>query len=97
MIPMDCLYMFLSVHILQFGIKYMYVHLKSSFNVFWYKMYTRNYIVQNLHIITFGGEGIFIHFQKSHFVKKKGGVGMLDNYWQVSSGYYMFLLIRGQL
>lgn len=32
----------------------------------------RNYIVQNLHIITFGGEGIFIHFHKSHFVKKKG-------------------------
>lgn len=52
----------------------MYVHLKSSFNVFWYKMYTRIYIVRNLHIITFGGEGIFIHFHKSHFVKKKGGV-----------------------
>lgn len=29
--------------------------------------------------------------------KKGGGVGVLDNYWQVSSGYYMFLLIRGQL
>lgn len=70
---MDCLYMFISVHILQFGIKYMYVHLKSSFNVFWYKMYTRIYIVRNLHIITFGGEGIFIQFQKSRSVKKKGG------------------------
>lgn len=74
MIPMDCLYMFLSVHILQFGIKYMYMHLQSSFNVFWYKMYTRIYIVRNLHIITFGGEGIFIQFQKSHSVKKRGGV-----------------------
>lgn len=52
----------------------MYVYLKSSFNFFWYKMHTRIYIVQNLHIITFGGEGIFIHFHKSHFVKKGGGV-----------------------
>lgn len=75
MIPMDCLYMFLSVHILQFGIKYMYVHLKSSFNVFWYKMYTRIYIVRNLHIITFEGEGIFIHFQKITFRSKKKGGG----------------------
>lgn len=75
MIPMDCLYMFLSVHILQFGIKYMYVHLKSSFNVFWYKMYTRICIVRNLHIITFEGEGIFIHFQKITFRSKKKGGG----------------------
>lgn len=77
----------------------MYVHLKSSFNVFWYKMYTRIYIVRNLHIITFEGEGILIHFQKITFRSKKkgGGVGVLDNYWQVSSGCYMFLLIRGQL
>lgn len=28
---MDCLYMFLSVHILQFGIKYMYVRVPEIF------------------------------------------------------------------
>lgn len=53
----------------------MYVYLKSSFNVFWYKMYTRIYIVRNLHIITFEGEGIFIHFQKITFRSKKRGGG----------------------
>lgn len=45
------------------------------------------------------GRGSLSTFKKSHSVNKKkgGGVGVLDNYWQVSSGCYMFLLIRGQL
>lgn len=43
------------------------------------------------------GRGSLSTFKNHIPSKKRGGVGVLDNYWQVSSGYYMFLLIRGQM
>lgn len=43
------------------------------------------------------GRGSLSTFINHISSKKRGWVGVLDNYWQVSSGCYMFLLIQGQL